>query len=229
MTDDAPPPISNPQDPKRTGHRWLDLTVALSALLISAVSIFVAYSSNQSMERISRASAWPFLQLGSGNAADDGTPQLSFGVANVGTGPARIYTYDIRVDDKPLPHGGHLLTQLLQACCSDDFTAATARAGGQVAAMGNEMSTPIAERFIAPNAELLSLRWARTADNAALWSALDRARQAGRITVSACYCSVFDDCWVARSRQFPPQAVSSCQSEVLRIGRERREAARQAR
>lgn len=221
MTEDAPPPISNPQDPKRTGHRWLDFVVAFSALLISAVSIFVAYSSNQSMERISRASSWPFLELGSGNASDDGTPALSFGVANVGTGPARLYTFDVRVDDKPLPRGGHLLTRMLQACCNDAFVAATTTAGSQVAAMGSEMSSPMDERFVAPTTEVLALRWPRTEENAALWRALDRARQSGRITMSACYCSVFDDCWIARTHEFPPREVRTCESEVLRLRRER--------
>ncbi|WP_395647411.1 hypothetical protein [Terricaulis sp.] len=222
MTDETPPPISNPQDPKRTGHRWLDLTVALSALLISAVSIFVAYSSNQSMERIARASSWPFIQLGSGNAADDGAHELSFGVANVGAGPARLYTYDVQIDDKPLPPGGHLLTRMLQACCNEEFSAATARSGSQVSAMGSEMSQPMAERFIAPNTEVLALRWPRTEDNAALWAALDRARQGGRISVSACYCSVFDDCWVAETSVFPPREVASCDSAALARARPQR-------
>lgn len=222
MTDDAPPPITNPQDPKRTGHRWLDMVVAFSALLISAVSIFVAYSSNQSMERITRASSWPFLQLGSGNASDDGAHELSFGVANVGTGPARLYTYEIQIDGQPLPPGTHLMTRMLQACCNEEFTAATTRAGGQVAAMGSEMSQPMSERFIAPNTEVLALRWPRTEENAALWAALDRARQTGRITVSACYCSVFDDCWLAQTRQFPPQEVASCDSAALTRARRSR-------
>lgn len=222
MTDDTPPPISNPQDPKRTGHRWLDLTVALSALLISAVSIYVAYSSNQSMERIARASSWPFIELGSGNAADSGAPELSFGVANVGTGPAQLYKFDIEVDDKPLPPGTHLLTRLLQACCNDEFVAATTRAGGQVAAMGSEMSSPMDERFIAPTTEVLALRWPQTEENAALWAALDHARQSGRITMSACYCSVFNDCWISRTSTFPPAPIPSCESAELRRAQERR-------
>ena len=33
MTDELPP-SANPQDPKRTGIRWLDMAVAFSALLI---------------------------------------------------------------------------------------------------------------------------------------------------------------------------------------------------
>ncbi len=220
MTDEEPPPpLPNPNDPRRTGHRWLDMVVAFSALLISVVSIFVAQQSNQSMERITRASAWPFIQIGSGNASDGGAAELNFSISNVGTGPARVYAYDVQVDGRPLPPGGHLLTRILQACCNAEFEAAIARTGGEIAAMGPEMSSPVAERFIAPNGEITSLRWPRSEENRALWTALDSARQGGRITTTVCYCSVFDECWIARSNSFPPQETNSCESPALQVGR----------
>lgn len=218
MTDEPPPPI-NPQDPKRTGHRWLDMVVAFCALLISAVSIFVAWQSNQSMERLARASSWPFVQMGSGNSSDDGTPQLTFGIANVGTGPARVYVYEMRVDGEPLPEGRHLLTRLLTACCEGEFRTATQRAGSGRAAMGSEMSSPVPNRFLAPNGDVYAILWPRTEANAELWSALDDARQSGRITSSVCYCSVFEECWIARSDRFPPEEVTACTSDVLQRAR----------
>lgn len=213
MTDE--PPI-NPHDPKRTGTRWLDMVVAFCALLISTASIFVAQQSNQSMERLVRASSWPFLQIGSGNASDEGEAQLAFGITNVGTGPARVHTFEMQVDGRPLPPGGHLLTRVLLACCETEFDAAIARAGGSpVGAMGQEMSSPVPERFLAPNGDIYAMVWPRTEQNAELWTALDQARQAGRITSTVCYCSVFDECWVARSNSFPPEEVNSCPSETL--------------
>jgi hypothetical protein len=218
MTDEPSPPI-NPQDPKKTGHRWLDMVVALCALTISAVSIFVAWQSNQSMERLARASSWPFIQIGSGNASDEGEPQLAFGVANVGTGPARVYIYEIRVDGEPLPEGRHLLTRLLNACCEAEFRAATERAGSERAALGDEMSSPVPNRFLAPNGDVYAIVWPRTEANTELWTALDDARQAGRITSSVCYCSVFEECWVARSDSFPPEEINSCTSEDLQRAR----------
>jgi hypothetical protein len=216
MTDE---PQLNPQHPKRTGHRWLDMTVALCALLISTASIFVAYSSNQSMERLTRASSWPFIQLGSGNASDEGEHQLSFAISNVGTGPARVHTFEVQVDGQTLPRG-HLLSNMLRACCATEFDAAIERAGGdQVVAMGQDMSSRIPERFLAPDSDLYALVWPRTDQNAELWTALDRARQADRITSSVCYCSVFDECWIAHSNSFPPEETQSCESQALRDAR----------
>jgi hypothetical protein len=49
-------PIS-PLEPKKTSRHWLDILVALSALLVSTVSIILAHNSNQSMERLVRVSA----------------------------------------------------------------------------------------------------------------------------------------------------------------------------
>ncbi len=200
-------------EPEKTGHRWMDLFVAVAALLISTLSIFVAHNTNERMERVMRASAWPFVQLGSGNASNEGEHALAFGVDNVGTGPARIYSFTMQVDGQTLSREGHQLTNVLRACCSAEFDAAIARANGDVLAVyGNEMSSPVGRRFLAPNANITAILWPRAEANELAWTALDRARQQGRITMSTCYCSVFDECWVARSNTFPPEEVNSCEA-----------------
>lgn len=198
-------------EPRKTGHRWIDLFVALAALTISAVSILVARDTSQTMERLAHASFWPFMQLGSGNIRDDGTHAISFGLENVGTGPARIHGFTVQVDGRQLPSDGHLLTNILRACCDEEFTAALAQDRGDIAAVyGSEVSSPVANRFLAPNAEITAISWPRNQSNVALWTTLDQARQRGRITMSVCYCSVFDECWIAQSYAFPPQQVNSC-------------------
>jgi len=202
----------NPE-PKKTGHRWLDLIVAVAALSISTLSIFVAQSTNERMERVMRASAWPFVQLGSGNAGENGEHILAFGFDNVGTGPARVYTFDVEVDGRRVSADGHLLTNMLRACCDAEFTADIDAAGGNMLAVyGQEISSPASQRFLAPSADVTAIRWPRTDANDRAWTALDRARQEGRITMSTCYCSVFDECWVARSNSFPPEEVDSCEA-----------------
>ena len=203
--------MTDSPEPARTGHRWVDLVVAVTALSISGLSIYVAQSTNQRMERVMRASAWPFAQLGSGNVGDDGEHAIAFGIDNVGTGPARIYSCEMQVDGQPVPQGGHMLTNVLHACCDAEFSAAVERAdGGMVAVYGSEVSAPVSRRFLAPNAEVTAIRWPRNDANSTVWHALDMARQQGRITMSVCYCSVFDECWVARTGTFPPDEIDSC-------------------
>ena len=76
--------------------------------------------------------------------------------------------------------------------------------------LGIDYTQPIASSFISPREEATALRWPRTDKNQELWQLVDAARQQGRITMRACYCSVFDECWVAESKLFPPRPVESC-------------------
>jgi hypothetical protein len=201
--------LPNPPEPKKIGHRWIDLIVAISALSISLVSILVARHTSETMERLARASFWPFVQVGSGNVNDRGEREIALGLSNVGTGPARIHAFEVRVDGQSVSSRGHLLTNILRVCCNAEFQAATEEAG-VLAVYGEEVSSPVANRFLAPNDEIAVIRWPRNEANASLWAQLDRVRQEGRITTSVCYCSVFDECWVARTDTFPPEEVDSC-------------------
>jgi hypothetical protein len=147
--------------------------------------------------------------------SDAGERELAFGVTNVGTGPARVSDFRMTVDGASLPAHGPLLAALLHACCEAEFATAIAQSGSERSATGNDITSPIAQRFLAPNESVYAIRWARAEQNAGLWGALDRARQQGRIAASICYCSVFDDCWVGRSNTFPPFEVDSCAGDVL--------------
>lgn len=202
-------PTESPEA-RKTGHRWIDLFVAFSALFISALSIFLGQQTGNSMEKLVHANSWPFLELGSGNTDGQQHSAITLGVENVGTGPAAIYWFEVEMDGAPLRRDGHMLTNLLSACCRDAFDEALARHGGSLpATFGYEVSSPLGSRFLASNGDIDAMRWPRTEDNAELWDALDRARQT-RMTMSACYCSVFEECWIARSNTFPPDKVDSC-------------------
>ena len=41
----------------KTGHKWIDITVALCALVVSGVSLFVAVMHGRTMERMAEALA----------------------------------------------------------------------------------------------------------------------------------------------------------------------------
>ena len=206
---------AEPPEIKRTGRNWLDTLLGVSAIVVSLTSLYLAYNSNDAMQRLVHASSWPFVQLGSGNTSDDGRFEMAFGLENVGTGPARIHSFEILVDGQQLPSGGHRLTNMLRACCNAEFEAALDANGGDIAAIyGAEVSSPVAHRFLATNDDITAVRWPRTEANRTLWTALDTARQSGRITMSSCYCSAFDECWIASSNTFTPEEVDTCTPEA---------------
>jgi hypothetical protein len=203
-------PIETPE-PKKTGHRWLDMVVALLAVSMSVLSIFVAQHTSETMERLVHANSWPFLQLGSGNSNDERQAELVFYVSNVGTGPARIHSFEMFVDGEPLPTDRNVTYGTIMKCCEQEFATAVERAGGDhIEAVGYDLTSPVSERFLAPNDEIAAMRWVRTDTNRELWTAVDQARQTGRITMRACYCSVFDECWIAETGVFPPTPIDSC-------------------
>lgn len=204
--------------PKQTGHRWVDLLLTFSAICMSAVSLFLARDNSQAMERLVQANSRPFIQLGSGNATDDGEAgTLAFSARNAGTGPAQLYSFEFLVDDRPVPMRGWLIQNVASACCGEEW-AETAAQNDVLAAVGPDLTSPVARTFLAPGDEATALRWARTQSNQSLWNAFDRARQEGRITMRACYCSLFDECWIAETNAFPPQPVGSCEDEANDAG-----------
>ncbi|HEU4517565.1 MAG TPA: hypothetical protein VFR77_09710 [Steroidobacteraceae bacterium] len=92
------------------------------------------------------------------------------------------------------------------------FTVTNAGTGPAAIHSGNTASTPMAQTVLAPGTDSTVLRWPLLPDNQKLWLALDRVRQQNRIAMSACYCSVFDECWVADTHTFPPRQVASCEA-----------------
>lgn len=211
-------PIEAAPETRKTGHRWLDVVLSVTAIMVSLSSLYLAQNSSNAMERLVQANSMPFLQLESGNASDEGEPGfLAFSVRNAGNGPASIHTFEMVVDDQSFPGGGRIAEDVLRACCSEQFEQALAAADGDLLrAIDNDLTSPVASTFLAPNDEAIAWVWRRTDANATLWNAVDAARQRGRLRMRACYCSLFDECWVAETRQFPPRPVDACEAPAPR-------------
>jgi hypothetical protein len=203
-------PAFEPPERRPTGHQLLDIVTSVCALVISFVSIFMAYDNGRDMQRLVHANSWPVLQLGSGNAGDKpGHRVLGFKVRNAGIGPARIHRFDLLVDGKPV-RDEYLIRGLVQASSPEAWKAARAKTTEDREALGSNWSRPISRTFLAPGEEAVAFGWPATEINEPLWRLVDEARQAGRITTRVCYCSVFDECWVADGKAFPPAPVDRC-------------------
>jgi hypothetical protein len=70
--------------------------------------------------------------------------------------------------------------------------------------------TTLTRLYVKPGRSRLVFTWPRTQENAALWQAAADARDDGAFRLSACYCSIFDPCWVVRSGGESPVPVGSC-------------------
>jgi hypothetical protein len=189
---------------RKTGHRMADLAVAFSALFVSLCSLAIALHHGRTMQKLVEANSRPFIQITTSNgrpSADSPLGQaFSVLISNPGAGAARVERFSILVDDKPVKDIGEALLRLagLPADTKDES-----------AVLGPMTYSAVAPSYIKAGSDQPVLLWPRTAGNASVW---DKDAEAGlnRVKFEACYCSIFDECWVENSHRFRPAAVPSC-------------------
>jgi hypothetical protein len=174
----------------KTGHSKLDLIFASLAVVLSLVSVVVALHHGKTMERLVEANTWPNLSYSTGNLIDnDHTPAVTLSLTNTGVGPARIENFELFYKDKPVADGGALMS----ACCG--------------AATRNFISSSVIGEVL-PARDRIDFVEVLKAQNAALYDMLNTERF--KLRVRACYCSVFDDCYVMDTAARRPERVAAC-------------------
>lgn len=207
-----PPVIETPEPPHpphaHKGPRWFDVLITLTLVIISMGSLYVSIHTGETMEklvkqneRLVRASSTPLLQFNHGNAKFDEATKtnrsaLTFSVANVGAGPARIVWFEARYKDKSLPTFGAL----------GDIVKP------QGALTMTMLSTPIASTLMTAGEERDIFVWNKPPDidliGVETWKRVDAARW--ELEVEVCYCSLFDECWTTYAKADVPKPVARC-------------------
>ena len=196
---------------RKTGRGWVDLSVAVCALIISVTSLWIAVRHGHTMERMADANArlvsansYPLLQQFQSNAADlqsadyariRATRVASLNIRNSGVGPAKVETFEVFWNDRPV----RTAQELLRACC------ATPEDGGLVSRVGTAdlQGTMLRAGEVS---RLLVIYWED--ETAALAARFVAAYP--KVKMRACYCSVFDECWVSNLETLHPKSVTSC-------------------
>ncbi|HKD22069.1 MAG TPA: hypothetical protein VKB71_08640 [Rhizomicrobium sp.] len=198
-----------PEHPHHGGHKtglsWLDLAIAVSALLISMTSLIVTIVHSRALERMADANAklvqansWPFVSYYTGHN-QDGTVHV--GLMNKGVGPAKIETIELKWKGVAYRNA----FDFLAACCGykptqdyDTGSVDVLRAGQE----GNLFA-------VSP-----------TAANQAVRDRFDVARISPDMNLNICYCSVFDECWKADVVRLTleRQQVERCEPPAVSFG-----------
>lgn len=184
-----------------TGVRWFDVTLAVAATVVSLVSLWLGLHSAHSMEKLVAANSYPYLDLmrstssmPSAGDTDVFRRRVEYEMANNGVGPARIEWVEMKFNGKPVAN----LDELVAACCSNvprDVRNVNARGG-------------VAGSLIRPGSSLVMFTWKEPVQPNALFDALHA--QMDQISYSACYCSVFDECYLRGEDDVKPQPVEQC-------------------
>lgn len=187
----------------KTGHRWVDMVVAFSALFVSVVSLGVAITHGRTMENMAQANArlvaansWPFLTYSAGTNTADGVTVVHMRVYNTGVGPAKIESAELvwkgvayRRDE-----------DFLKACCSFD------------PASGTRFDSDLVPNEVLRAGDKIGfLEFAQSA-NPAVFAALQRAAVSRDLHLHICYCSIFDECWKSdlTTLSLKPAVVRAC-------------------
>lgn len=178
------------------GHRWIDLVLALSALALSIASIVISIQNEANMQRLVTANSWPYIELSHGNMTKGGEAVINFYVRNAGIGPATLEKLVVTYEGRPV------LTslELLEHCC-------VSHDGLEALHIGiNEVENHV----FSPGESLSFLELDKSERNAAAWEKLNVERM--KISLAACYSSVFGEHWTTSFRHPKPQKVESCEA-----------------
>jgi hypothetical protein len=187
--------------PHGTGTRWLDITLAVCAFVISVVSLYLSIHSAHTMEKLVTASSYPNVDINFSNSdnvdnVSGGLPRkaIRFELESTGVGPARIEWVSMSYKGKPVAS----VSELLAACCDDVK---------KTDASGMLRSSGVGD-LLPPGKIKHTIYWKEPAEENALWSSLHKAMF--DVSMETCYCSVFDECFI-RSKDVPrPKPVKVC-------------------
>jgi hypothetical protein len=202
----------------KTGHKWVDITVAVCALVVSGVSLFVAIMHGHTMERMAEANAqlvkansWPLIERTTGAKTETGEPVITIGLTNGGVGPAKIETFEVFWNGQPVRTNRELLAE----CCGFEPgmlpSIADAHGSPQEArriAKTSLMSSDLSGRVMAAHESQAFLTLPLSDQSAPVFDKLNKARL--NLQMRVCYCSVFDECWLSDLTTMNPPQVKSC-------------------
>ena len=187
----------------KTGHGWVDMAIAISAITISVISLFVAIEHGKTEEKLVAANSWPFLVFQSSeNGLVVGSRVLDLRLQNSGVGPARVQSVKVILNGHPIHNHSELMTR----CCG----LAPVSLEDQVQLGLVSQNGPVGVLPARDGIDILG--WRERPGNQAFWSKLNTARH--RLQFEACYCSVLDECW--KSDLTPtasPRRVDKCPTE----------------
>lgn len=180
--------------PHRTGFFWLDLLVAVSAVVISIVSLFVAQRADRTQERLLAASTWPYVEFSTSNIVNN-RRLIALSLRNAGVGPARIRWMTIERNGKAIDNG----RDLLRSCCGFTFLPKTITV----------VSYTVAHTVLVPHQTVNFINVTPNPQNTVAFEKLNRERN--NLHVRVCYCSVLDECWLLDNSTYDdPRNVANC-------------------
>ena len=164
--------------------------LSIVGIFIAIVALYAALKESAAVRQQTAAAVWPFVQMIIEDYDDGEMAGFTLSFMNVGVGPAKVRGLRLEIDGQPIR----------------DWTQAVNILGGNLDA--NVSRNFLGGRVLRPE-ERVDLISTSDAD---LARRFQRAIATQGNDVSYCYCSIFDDCWLADSRRDlqDPEPVQAC-------------------
>ena len=183
----------NDATPPRRPALLSNLTSAL-ALAVSIFALAIGAWQTRLMQGQARASVWPFLSIGYDYSSNTDADAFVWHIDNNGVGPARVQSVAVQLDGKPMKNW----TEVLKAL------GATTPVNVSTTSFNGDVIPPSLNRETTIKAIRIHQREVATLFK----NAVDRFR------MDVCYCSVYDDCWIAHWQQTKVEAIATCPADA---------------
>ncbi|MGH8172682.1 MAG: hypothetical protein ACREPX_06020, partial [Rhodanobacteraceae bacterium] len=147
------------------------------ALGVSIFALAIGAWQTRLMQGQARASVWPFVAIGYTYNSNTDANGFVWHVDNNGVGPAKVQTVTLSLDDKPMKHWTDVLEGL----------GASAKINMSTTSLAGDVIPPNLNRETTIEAVRINDRETASLFKAAI----------ARFKMDICYCSVYDECWVA--------------------------------
>jgi hypothetical protein len=195
------------KDSQKSAFENINLILAICAIAISAASFYATYIQAEAAEKQVKAATWPFLLFGSGNFNDDNELEVSLNILNGGVGPAHIKQFQLHYKDKTYTN----IYSWLEDCCAKGAPFIKRLADSPIEdTAGIPLTGSVANSLISANQENKFFRMVATDENRILWDEINTERH--KLTASACYCSLLDNCYETNFKSDPVE-VDSCSEQ----------------
>ncbi len=173
---------------------------AIGAIIVSVAALFVAWDQATVMRVQQHAAVIPIVTVDMTINQDEQSNIIELAIANVGVGPAMIFSANPALGDQPVDRWSDLSDQLF----------------GEDTPESVQLSASTATTILAAGetATVLAIRWARSDEGDA--TLLRLAQEVGlgsspTLSIDLCYCSVLERCWISgRADQNFPAPAELC-------------------
>lgn len=165
--------------------------LSVAAVFTGVIALYAALVESHAVRKQTTASVWPYIQTITRDNDNGEAAYVRISLNNVGVGPAKMQHLRVQYQGETIKDWQTFISQL-------DSTAQLGISYGK---------SDVKDRVLAPKESLLLFQ----TDEYNLAQLLQKAIAQDDLTISYCYCSIFDDCWL---KPLPDAAGSQTIQEV---------------